>query len=54
MNDQYVLLLESGAFINFIHEKFGVETFDRQPRCSIGMLHIDDQAQSVHEEIIWL
>src|SRR6266702_6747451 len=28
MNDQYVLLLESDAFINFIHEKFSVETFD--------------------------
>ena len=26
----------------------------RQPRCSIGMLHIDDQAQSVQGEIIWL
>jgi hypothetical protein len=28
MNDQYLLLLEPDAFINFIHEKFGVETFD--------------------------
>lgn len=26
----------------------------RQPRCSIGMLHIDDQTQSVQGEIIWL
>ena len=26
----------------------------RQKRCSIGMLHIDDQAQSVRGEIIWL
>jgi putative phosphoesterase len=26
----------------------------RQPRCSIGMLHIDDQAQRVQGEIIWL
>ncbi len=26
----------------------------RQPRCSIGMLHIDDEARSVRGEIIWL
>jgi putative phosphoesterase len=26
----------------------------RQPRCSIGILHIDDQEQSVRGEIIWL
>lgn len=26
----------------------------RQPRCSIGMLHIDDQTQHVQGEIIWL
>jgi uncharacterized protein len=26
----------------------------RQPRYSIGMLHIDDEAQSVRGEIIWL
>lgn len=26
----------------------------RQPRCSIGLLHIDDQTQSVKAEIIWL
>ena len=26
----------------------------RQPRCSIGMLHIDDQTQNVQGEIIWL
>jgi uncharacterized protein len=26
----------------------------RQPRCSIGLLHIDDQAQNVQGEIIWL
>jgi hypothetical protein len=28
MNDRYVLLLEPDTFINLIHEKFGVETFD--------------------------
>ena len=26
----------------------------RQPRCSIGMLHVDDESQSVRGEIIWL
>ena len=26
----------------------------RQPRCSTGMLYIDDQTQSVKGEIIWL
>ena len=26
----------------------------RQPRCSIGLLHVDDQTQSVKGEIIWL
>jgi len=26
----------------------------RQPRCSIGMLHVDDEAQRVRGEIIWL
>jgi putative phosphoesterase len=26
----------------------------RQPACSIGLLHIDDEAQSVHGEIIYL
>jgi putative phosphoesterase len=26
----------------------------RQPRCSIGLLHVDDEAQSVKGEIIWL
>ncbi len=26
----------------------------RQPRCSVGLLHIDDQTQSVQGEIIWL
>ena len=26
----------------------------RQPRCSVGLLHIDDQAESVRGEIIWL
>ncbi len=26
----------------------------RQPRCSIGMLHVDDEAHSVRGEIIWL
>ena len=26
----------------------------RQPRCSIGMLHIDAEVQSVRGEIIWL
>lgn len=26
----------------------------KQSRCSIGMLHVDDVAQSVHGEIIWL
>lgn len=26
----------------------------RQPRCSIGLLRIDDQTQSVRGEIIWL
>jgi putative phosphoesterase len=26
----------------------------RQPRCSIGMLHVDDEAQGVRGEIIWL
>jgi putative phosphoesterase len=26
----------------------------RQPRCSIGMLHVDDGTQSVRGEIIWL
>lgn len=25
-----------------------------QPRCSVGMLHIDDRTQSVQGEIIWL
>ena len=28
MNDRYALLLEPDTFINLIHEKFGVETFD--------------------------
>ena len=26
----------------------------RQPRCSIGLLHVDDEAKSVKGEIIWL
>ena len=26
----------------------------RQPQCSIGMLHVDDEAGSVRGEIIWL
>ncbi len=26
----------------------------RQPRCSIGLLYVDDEAQSVKGEIIWL
>ena len=26
----------------------------RQPRCSIGLLYVDDEAQSVRGEIIWL
>jgi putative phosphoesterase len=26
----------------------------RQPRCSIGMLHVDDEEKSVKGEIIWL
>jgi uncharacterized protein len=26
----------------------------RQPRCSIGMLYVDDEIQSVRGEIIWL
>lgn len=26
----------------------------RQPRCSIGMLHVDDDTMSVYGEIIWL
>ena len=26
----------------------------RQPRCSIGMLHIDDESHNVRGEIIWL
>jgi len=26
----------------------------RQPRCSVGLLHIDDQTQSVQGEILWL
>ncbi len=26
----------------------------RQPRCSVGMLHIDDRTLSVQGEIIWL
>jgi putative phosphoesterase len=26
----------------------------RQPRCSIGLLHIDDETESVRGEIIWL
>jgi putative phosphoesterase len=26
----------------------------RQPKCSIGMLHVDDEAESVRGEIIWL
>ena len=26
----------------------------RQPRCSIGLLYVDDEAESVHGEIIWL
>lgn len=26
----------------------------RQPRCSIGMLYVDDETQSVQGEIIWL
>lgn len=26
----------------------------RQPKCSIGLLHIDDQTQRVQGEIIWL
>src|SRR5947209_5616485 len=28
MNDRYALLLELDTFINLIHEKFGVETFN--------------------------
>ena len=26
----------------------------RQPRCSIGMLYVDDEGESVRGEIIWL
>jgi putative phosphoesterase len=26
----------------------------RQPRCSIGLLHIDDKIQSIRGEILWL
>jgi len=26
----------------------------RQPRCSIGLLYVDDEAQSVRGEVIWL
>ncbi len=26
----------------------------RQPRCSIGLLHVDDELESVRGEIIWL
>ena len=26
----------------------------RQPRCSVGLLYVDDQTQSVRGEIIWL
>ena len=26
----------------------------RQPRCSVGLLHVDDEARSVQGEIIWL
>jgi putative phosphoesterase len=26
----------------------------RQPRCSVGLLHVDDEAVSVQGEIIWL
>ncbi len=26
----------------------------RQPRCSIGLLYVDDEAESVQGEIIWL
>lgn len=26
----------------------------RQPRCSVGMLYVDDEAQSVRGEILWL
>jgi putative phosphoesterase len=26
----------------------------RQPRCSVGLLHIDDETESVRGEIVWL
>jgi putative phosphoesterase len=50
------------SHIPWNHEYSGLLLFNpgsatdrrRQPKCSIGMLHIDDEANSVRGEIIWV